>query len=161
MAVAKHFPGIGRTVQDSHFHLPVLNIDLKTLEQSDMIPFKNAKESDVSGIMLSHISYPKLDHKWQASLSPFIANDLLRSQMGYEGLVITDDLGMKAIRHDMKTCIQQILKSGIDIALICHKGPDIDIACNEIKKQISQNKNLYQACNISLQRILKYKKNIV
>ena len=89
---------------------------------------------------------------------PFFANDLLRNQMGYKGLVITDDLDMKAIEHDMKTCIRQILKSGIDIALICHKGPDIDIAYNEITKQINQNENLYQACNISLQRILKYKK---
>ena len=158
MAVAKHFPGIGRTVKDSHFHLPVLDIDLETLEQSDMLPFKDAIDSDVSGIMLSHISYTKLDKKWQASLSPFIANDLLRNQMGYKGLVMTDDLDMKAIEHDMKTSIRQILKSGIDIALICHKGPDIDIACNEITKQMNQNENLYQACNISLQRILKYKK---
>ncbi len=158
MAVAKHFPGIGRTVKDSHFHLPVLDIELKTLEQSDILPFKDAIDSNVSGIMLSHVSYPKLDNKWQASLSPFIANDLLRNQMGYEGLVMTDDLDMKAIEHDMKTSIRQILKSGIDIALICHKGPDIDIAYNEITKQINQNENLYQACNISLQRILKYKK---
>jgi beta-N-acetylhexosaminidase len=158
MAVAKHFPGIGRTVKDSHFHLPVLDIDLKTLEQSDMLPFKDAIGSNVSGIMLSHVSYPKLDKKWQASLSPFIANGLLRNQMGYEGLVMTDDLDMKAIEHDMKTSIRQILKSGIDIALICHKGPDINIAYNEITKQINQNENLYQACNISLQRILKYKK---
>ncbi len=158
MAVAKHFPGIGRTVKDSHFHLPVLDSDLKTLEQSDMLPFKDAIDNNVSGIMLSHISYPKLDNKWQASLSPFIANDLLRNQMGYKGLVMTDDLDMKAIEHDMKTSIRQILKSGIDIALICHKGPDIDIAYNEITKQINQNENLYQACNISLQRILKYKK---
>ena len=158
MAVAKHFPGIGRTVKDSHFHLPVLDIDLKTLEQSDMLPFKNAIDSNVSGIMLSHISYPKLDNKWQASLSPFIANDLLRNKMGYEGLVMTDDLDMKAIEHDMTTSILQILKSGIDIALICHKGPDIDTAYNEIIKQINQNENLYQACKISVQRILKYKK---
>ena len=158
MAVAKHFPGIGRTVKDSHFHLPVLDIELKTLEQSDILPFEDAIDSNVSGIMLSHVSYPKLDKKWQASLSPFIANALLRKEMGYKGLIMTDDLDMKAIEHDMKTSIRQILNSGIDIALICHKGPDIDIAYNEITKQINQNENLYHACNISLQRILKYKK---
>ncbi|MEN8210533.1 MAG: beta-N-acetylhexosaminidase [Thermodesulfobacteriota bacterium] len=158
MAVAKHFPGIGRTIKDSHFHLPVLDIDLKTLEQSDMLPFKDAKESDVSGIMLSHISYPKLDNKWQASLSPFIANDLLRNQMGYKGLVMTDDLDMKAIEHDIKTCIRQILKSGIDVALICHKGPAIATAFNEIITQIRQDESLYKACKKSNQRVLKYKK---
>ena len=158
IAVAKHFPGIGRTIKDSHFHLPILDIDFKELEQSDMIPFKNAKESEVAGIMLSHISYPKLDNKWQASLSPFIARDLLRNQMGYKGLVMTDDLDMKAIEHDMETCIQQILKSEIDIALICHKGPDIDIAFNEITQQIDQNENIYKSCEKSIHRILKYKK---
>jgi beta-N-acetylhexosaminidase len=158
MAVAKHFPGIGRTIKDSHFHLPVLNHDLKTLEQSDILPFKDAIKNNVSGIMLSHISYPKLDNKWQASLSPAIAKDLLRNQIGFNGLVMTDDLDMKAIKHDMKTCICQILKSDIDIALICHKGPDIDTAFNEIIKLINQNENFYRACEQSIQRILKYKK---
>jgi len=158
MAVAKHFPGIGRTSKDSHFHLPVLNSDLKTLEQSDIRPFKDASVCDVTGIMLSHISYPKLDSKWQASLSPFIAKELLRKKLGFNGLVMTDDLDMKAIKHDMKTCIHQILKSEIDIALICHKGPDIDIAFHAITSQIEQNKTLYKACDQSIQRILKYKK---
>ena len=158
MAVAKHFPGIGRTVQDSHFHLPVLNNELSILEKSDILPFKDACNNNVSGMMLSHISYSKLDDKWQASLSPFIANDLLRSQMGYKGLVMTDDLDMKAIKHDIKTSICQILKSGIDIALICHKGPDIDIAFKEITQQIEKDKSLYNACEKSIQRILKYKK---
>ena len=158
MAVAKHFPGIGRTLKDSHFHLPVLDCDLKTLEQSDITPFKDAIDNSVSGIMLSHISYSKLDNRWQASLSPYIAGDLLRTQMGYKGLVMTDDLDMKAIKHDMKTCVLQILRSQIDIALICHKGPDIDIAFNEIIKLTSDDKMLYKACQKSLQRILKYKK---
>ncbi len=158
MAVAKHFPGIGRTIKDSHFHLPVLDYDLKTFEQSDIKPFRDASVCGVTGVMLSHISYPKLDNKWQASLSPAIAKGLLRNQIGFKGLVMTDDLDMKAIKHDMKTCICQILQSDIDIALICHKGPDIDIAFNEIVRQIDQNENFYKACEQSIQRVLKYKK---
>jgi len=158
MAVAKHFPGIGRTIKDSHFHLPVLDIDLETLEESDMIPFENAKNRGVSGIMLSHISYPKLDSQWQASLSPFICHDLLRGQMGYDGLVMTDDLDMKAIEHDMKTCVRQILKSGIDMALICHKGPDIDIAYHEITRLLSEDEALYLMGKKSVERILRLKK---
>lgn len=158
MAVAKHFPGIGRTVKDSHFHLPVLDVDLETLRQSDMIPFADAKDEEVSGMMLSHIMYPKLDKDWQASLSPYIVNDILRGQMGYDGLVMTDDLDMKAIQHDMKTCIQQILKSGIDMALICHKGPDIDIAFNEIVQQIKEDETLYHMGEKSIKRIMKVKK---
>ena len=158
MAVAKHFPGIGRTIKDSHFYLPVLDIDLETLRQSDLVPFVDAKNKDVAGIMLSHILYPRLDNQWQASLSPFIVTDLLRSQMGYDGLVMTDDLDMKAIEHDMKTCIRQILKSGIDMALICHKGPDIDLAYHEIIRLLNGEEDLYKMGKKSIERILRVKK---
>ena len=158
MAVAKHFPGIGRTIKDSHFHLPVLDIDLETLRQSDMVPFAAAKNEGVAGIMLSHISYPQLDHLWQASLSPFIVKELLRTQLGYDGLVMTDDLDMKAIQHDMKICIRQILKSGIDMALICHKGPDIDKASHEIIRLLNEDESLYEMGEKSVERILRIKK---
>ena len=158
MAVAKHFPGIGRTIKDSHSHLPVLDIDLANLWQSDLIPFVDAEKQNVAGIMLSHISYPKLDKKWQASLSPFIAGTLLRNQMGYDGLVMTDDMDMKAIKVDMKTCIRQILKSEIDMALICHKGPNIETAFHEIIQQLKDDENLYLKGRNSLERILRVKK---
>jgi len=158
MAVAKHFPGIGRTIKDSHFHLPILDIDLETFRQSDLVPFVDAKNKDVAGVMLSHILYPRLDSQWQASLSPLIANDLLRNQMGYDGLVMTDDLDMKAIDHDMKTCIRQILKSGIDMALICHKGPDINVAYHEIIRLMNEDETLNIMGKESIERILRVKK---
>jgi beta-N-acetylhexosaminidase len=158
MAVAKHFPGIGRTIKDSHFYLPVLDIDLQTLEGSDLIPFVDAKNDGVAGIMLSHILYPGLDSRRQASLSPYIVNDLLRNRMGYEGLVMTDDLDMKAINLDMKTCIRRILTAGVDIALICHKGPNIDIAFHEITRLLTGDETLYPAGKKSLERILGAKK---
>ncbi len=158
MAVAKHFPGIGRTVKDSHFHLPVLDINLETLEQSDMIPFADAIKHDVSGIMLSHISYPRLDDTWQASLSPTIANDLLRKKMGYDGLVFTDDLDMKAIKHDIGTCIRQILLAGIDISLICHKGPNIDLSWEKIIEFQQGDEFLKISGQQAVDRIWRFKK---
>ncbi|WP_300463531.1 beta-N-acetylhexosaminidase [Desulfobacula sp.] len=161
MAVAKHFPGIGRTVKDSHYHLPVLDIDLETLKRSDLVPFRDAINEGVSGIMMSHILYPLLDHQWPASLSPLIARDLLRNQMGYDGLVMTDDLDMKAIVHDMTTCIRQILTSGIDMALICHKGPDIDVAYHEIIRLLTEDESLFLMGKISVERILRYKKKFL
>ena len=161
MAVAKHFPGIGRTLKDSHFHLPVLDCDLETLKQTDLVPFADAKNEGVSGIMLSHILYPKLDSQWQASLSPLIAEDLLRRQMGYDGLVMTDDLDMKAIENDMGTCIRQIMRSGIDMALICHKGPGIDMAWQEITNRLNADEDLYLKGEKSVERILRYKKKYV
>ncbi len=158
MAVAKHFPGIGRTVLDSHCHLPTLDISFETLEQSDLIPFIDALKVDVSGMMLSHIFYPQLDQQWQASLSPVIAKDLLRRKIGYDGLVMTDDLDMKAIGHDMKTCILQILAADIDMALICHKGPNIDIAANEIRHQFKIDSDFYNMGKKTVERIINYKR---
>lgn len=158
MAVAKHFPGIGRTVKDSHFHLPVLDIDLDSLNHSDMIPFADAIKQDVTGIMLSHIHYPQLDETWQASLSPLIVNDILRNKMGFEGLIFTDDLDMKAIKQDMPVCIRQILRAGVDITLICHKGPNIDIAWSTMQELLTTDKSLYLSGKKSVERILKYKR---
>ncbi|NOX32286.1 MAG: glycoside hydrolase family 3 protein [Deltaproteobacteria bacterium] len=157
MAVAKHFPGIGRTIKDSHFHLPILDVSLEALEQSDLVPFVDAKNEGVAGMMLSHIHYPRLDNNWQASLSPLIANELLRCQIGYDGLVMTDDLDMKAIGHDIKTCVHQVLMSGIDMALICHKGPNIDKAFGEIIKLLNEDETLYLKGRKSLKRIFKAK----
>jgi len=159
MAVAKHFPGIGRTVKDSHFFLPVLDADLSLLKAIDIKPFEAARDANVAGIMLSHIFYPQLDDRWQASLSPYIAGELLRKDLGYEGLVLTDDLDMKAIGHDMKTCVRQILTSGIDLALICHKGPGIQEAWQEMVHLLASDKALFELGNLSLERILRYKQH--
>jgi len=84
--------------------------------------------------MLSHVLYPDIDPAWPASLSEKISKTLLREKMGYDGVTITDDLDMGAIkkRHSIKTVIGRVVASDIDIALICHKGPDIEAAFHEM-----------------------------
>jgi beta-N-acetylhexosaminidase len=161
MAVAKHFPGIGRTVLDSHFHLPTLDAPVNELESSDLIPFKAAMEKAVSGMMLSHIFYPQLDAQWQASLSSAIARDLLRKQMNYDGLVMTDDLDMKAIGHDIQTCLYQIMIAQIDLALICHKGPNIDTAFAYLCSAMSDDPHLLEMGQTAVQRILRFKNKYI
>jgi len=159
MAVAKHFPGIGRTVLDPHIEMPPLDADLQTLESSDLRPFYKAIKHDVAGIMLSHILYSKIDIKWPASLSSKIAKDLLRDRMGFDGIVITDDLDMGAIKgnYDIKTVIKQILSADIDITLICHKGPNIEIAYEKILKELKDSKDIKTKGKESVKRILKAK----
>ncbi|WDP93161.1 MAG: beta-N-acetylhexosaminidase [Desulfobacter sp.] len=157
MAVAKHFPGIGRTVKDSHFYLPVLEADADTLRASDIKPFESARDAGVSGIMLSHISYPRLDPRWQASLSPAIARDLLRRELGYRGLVMTDDMDMKAISHDMETCVGQVMAAEIDLMLICHAGPNILKARDEIVRRLGTDEEMFKLGETSVQRILSAK----
>lgn len=159
MAVAKHFPGIGRTVLDSHFELPDLDIDVDAMLGFDLFPFKTAISHDVAGIMLSHIRYTGIDPDWPASLSKIIVDDLLRKKMGYDGVVMTDDLDMGAIEkhYDLKTAIQQILSADIDMTLICHAGPNIENAFKEILDIQRRSQTMKDKGMKSLKRIMKLK----
>ena len=160
MAVAKHFPGIGRTVLDSHFALPRLAADFNSLAGRDLPPFQKAIESSVEGMMLSHIIYEHLDPEWPASLSKRIANDLLRVRLRFEGVVITDDLDMDAIaRHfELPTAIERIAAAGIDIALICHSMDKMQTAFEEMIKAISGSENRRRLASASYGRILRLKR---
>ncbi len=163
MSVAKHFPGIGRTTVDSHLDMPLLNADITDLEAVDLLPFKEAIKHNVAGIMLSHIFYEKIDSIWPASLSILIAKDLLRKQMRFNGLIMTDDLDMGAIKknYNIKTIIQQILSADIDIALICHKGPDIEEAFYEILNSLKDSQKIMAKGMESVERILKVKQKYI
>jgi beta-N-acetylhexosaminidase len=160
MAVAKHFPGIGRTTLDSHLDMPSLDADISDLESFDMIPFKAGIKQDVCGIMLSHSLYPKIDPEWPASMSKRIASDLLRDRMGFVGLTLTDDLDMGAIvnHYDVNTIVGRVLDADIDIVLICHKGPNIELAFEEILKHITDSPELSAKGVESGQRIMNAKK---
>jgi beta-N-acetylhexosaminidase len=159
MAVAKHFPGIGRTVLDSHYELPDLDIDMDAAQGFDLLPFKAAIEQDVAGIMLSHIRYKGIDPDWPASMSKIIADDLLRRQMGYGGVVMTDDLDMGAIQkhYDLKTAVGRTLSADIDMALICHAGPDIENAFKAILDFQARSNSIKAKGMKSLERIIKLK----
>jgi beta-N-acetylhexosaminidase len=163
MAVAKHFPGIGRTTLDSHLDLPRLDIKLHKMESSDLLPFRAAIGCDVAGIMLSHVLYDKIDPNWPASLSKRIAKDLLRGRLKYDGFVITDDLDMGAIKkhYDVKTIIRRIQSADIDMALICHKGPDIENAFEELLKGLNSSQGLKAKGVESIRRILKLKRQYI
>ncbi len=157
MAVAKHFPGIGRTTADSHKVLPEVAVDEAVLQSEDLIPFVRAVQSGVSGIMLSHILYTALDPDWQASLSPRIADGLLRQKMGFSGLVITDDLNMKAVAQETSVWARQIVRSQIDIALICHKKRDIENMLRELTVLMEGDKAFSALGAASFDRILEKK----
>jgi beta-N-acetylhexosaminidase len=155
MAVAKHFPGIGRTVLDSHNDLPDLDIDRAELAERDLLPFEAAIAADVSGIMLSHIRYTRQDPLWPASLSPTIADDLLRGRLGFDGLTMTDDLDMGAIakHHGIANVVAQCLSASVDILLICHSGPAIRQAIEEIAAITGRSEEMAIKAEDSLRRI--------
>ena len=159
MAVAKHFPGIGRTTLDSHLELPFLEVSFSDLKSFDLVPYVSAIKNAVAGIMLSHILYKKIDPLWPASMSPIIVKQLLRDRMGYDGIVMTDDLDMGAVakHYDIITAIRKILSAEIDIILICHQGPNIERGFDEILRNITDSQEMRARGEASLRRILKLK----
>ena len=161
-AVAKHFPGIGRTILDSHKELPDLDIDRDTLFLTDLFPFKAAIEAGVSAVMLSHIRYRGLDPHWPASLSVIIARDLLRREMGFDGLVLTDDIDMGALaKHfDPVDIISRCMAAEIDVILICHPGPKIESAFKYIRDQLAASSAARQAGLHCVKRILQAKEDL-
>jgi beta-N-acetylhexosaminidase len=159
MSVAKHFPGIGRTTLDSHLDLPFLETSAEDLAAIDLAPFQDAIKKGVAGMMLSHICYRFLDDQNPASLSKKIARDLLRHRLGYDGVVMTDDLDMGAVKkqYDVQTSMQRILAADIDIALICHRSPDMEAAFETIRSFQSMSPTNRRACERSVRRILDLK----
>lgn len=157
MAVAKHFPGIGRTTLDSHLTLPELDMDYNEFLKTDLIPFEASVKNNVAGIMLSHIQYNFIDPDWPASLSIKIVKDLLRSKMKYNGLVMTDDLDMKAVTIDIKSSLKRIIEADVDIALICHKSGDIKTAYNELLSYTKASDENHMNCSNSVKRIMSLK----
>jgi beta-N-acetylhexosaminidase len=160
MAVAKHFPGIGRTVLDSHEDLPDSDLSAQALAAVDLMPFQAAVENQVAGIMLSHIRYPQIDPQWPASLSTAIARDLLRQKLDFKGLVLTDDFDMGAIaKHfDIPVIVTQCLAAQVDILLICHESPKIELAYQEIVRQCESSEELSTGEKYAVERIVRAKK---
>ncbi len=159
MAVAKHFPGIGRTCLDSHLDLPHLDADLSSLEAYDLIPFQAAIQQPVAGVMLAHIRYPRLDPQWPASLSTVIARDLLRQRMGFTGVVLTDDLEMGAItRHfGLGAAVRQVLRAQVDVALICRSANKLRRAHAVMVRKIGESEKRRADAEAAADRVLALK----
>ena len=121
MAVAKHFPGLGKATRDPHHDLPTIAADLREMEETHLVPFRAAMEQGVSAVMTSHGLYPALDPKSPGTLSHRIITGLLREELGFDGLVITDDLEMGAIQKKWGVAQGAVaaFAAGCDILLIC------------------------------------------
>ena len=114
---AKHFPGHGRTTTDSHETLPTINASRRTLWETDLYPFREAKEP-LSAVMTAHVAYPGLDINGPASLSRKTYR-LLRRDVGFRGVAVTDALGMGAIstRYSQPKAAEKAIRAGADVAL--------------------------------------------
>lgn len=158
VTVIKHFPGHGDTSVDSHLQLPKVNKSLEDLEKTELIPFKGAIEEGVDMVMIAHILLPQLDDK-PASLSPKIINGLLRKQMGYEGVVITDDMTMKAItnHYGIEQASVDSIKAGSDLILVAHDYGKVVSVMKTIKAAVENGEISEERLNESVERIIKLK----
>src|SRR5699024_11440953 len=128
----KHFPGHGDTETDSHSGLPVIDHDLETLEEVDLKPFRDAIDAGIDSIMAASVAVPVLDDSGlAATLSKPILTGLLREEMGYDGLIITDSLGMAGVNeiYPSEEVPVEALKAGADVLL---NPPNVDAAYNGV-----------------------------
>lgn len=119
LAVAKHWPGHGSTVQDSHDELARVTVDAERLQAVDLLPFRTLIAEGVGGLMVGHLEVPALDTVpgRPATASPTLVLDLLRRQLGYDGLVVTDALNMGGFRSEPAAGLD-VLHSGLDVLLM-------------------------------------------
>lgn len=117
LPVIKHIPGHGRAWADSHESLPVVDTAADTLRVADFAPFKAL--ADMPAAMTAHIVYPAFDPDSPATTSRAVVQDVIRGEIGFDGLLMSDDLGMKALSGDFADRTRQVLAAGCDLALHC------------------------------------------
>lgn len=160
MPCAKHFPGHGDTDTDSHLELPVLRSDLDTLMQRELALFKAMIQAKVPMIMTAHILFPSIDNEHPATLSSPILNDLLRIKLGYDGIVITDDLNMSALadHYSIEEIAERGLHAGVDIFLMC-QHEERRVALYEALITLGERSSLHrQRIGLAAQRVRKGRK---
>ena len=161
ISVIKHFPGHGDTSVDSHYQVPVVKASDKELRQIHISPFEQAIQHGAQGVMTSHIIYPALDNKNIATFSRPILQDLLRTQLGFNGLIVTDSLDMKAATQfcTIADCAVRSLAAGADWVLL---GRYIkpQTTFNRIYKQVEASAAGRERIEESARKIFNLKKEL-
>ena len=126
-ACGKHFPGHGDTSTDSHFELPLVEHAPDRLRAIEFEPFRAAIAEQVAFIMTAHVLVPSLDETRPATLSPDIVQKLLRDELKFDGVILSDDLEMKAVsaKYDVPDAAVEAIRAGCDGVLVC--SGDIDL----------------------------------
>ena len=132
-ACGKHFPGHGDTSTDSHHELPLLEHPPDRLDAVELVPFRAAIAAGVASIMTAHILIPSIDAELPGTLSSKIVDGMLRQKLGYQGLILSDDLEMKAIsgRYGHSEATVMAIAAGCDAVLMCAPKPEEQMAALE------------------------------
>lgn len=138
LSCGKHFPGHGDTSVDSHLALPTVDKSLEQLRQVELAPFQAAVDAGIPAIMTSHIMFPQLDPQFPATMSRRILTDLLKTEMGFNGLVMTDCMEMKAIQQTFGTVKGALhaVKAGVDLVLVSHTASTAEAVARAIRQAL-------------------------
>jgi len=118
LPVMKHVPGHGRAMADSHLELPIVTAPAAALRETDFVPFK--ANADLPAAMTAHVVYEALDPGRPATLSPLVVETIIRHEIGFNGLLISDDLSMHALKGSFRERAESLFAAGVDIALHCN-----------------------------------------
>ena len=157
--VIKHFPGHGLTHKDSHYKIPTIKESIDILENEDMKPFEKAIEEGADGIMVGHLIIKDIDKKYPASLSNKIIKGYIRDKYKFNGLVITDDLKMWAIKLRFRN-INAVLKaidSGNDVIMLGYSYKSLMKVLKKVNKKARKGKIDINNIDESVKRILNIK----
>ena len=159
ISVIKHFPGHGLTDKDTHLFLPVVKKSMEEIEKEDILPFKKAIEQGTDAIMVGHLIIKAMSKTLPASLSRKFIGKYIRKKLRFNGLVITDDLKMKAIKfvYGYKLAIRQAFISGSDIVMFRFDYKDEKSAIKQAYKMAKNGQIKECRVNRSVRRILKIK----
>ena len=132
VACGKHFPGHGDTHLDSHLDLPKLPHDLERLRKVELVPFRAYARANLASIMTAHVIFEALDPGVPATMSHKVLTGLLREELGFGGLIVSDDLEMRAVadHYDLPSAAVASLEAGCDLFLVCHRE-SVQRACIE------------------------------
>lgn len=160
LATAKHFPGHGDTGTDSHVALPVITVSRGRLDSLELVPFRVAVEAGVDAVMSAHIALPNvIGGELPATLSPLVLDTVLRGQMGFRGLIVTDALNMGAIvgRYGAGQSAVMALQAGADILLM---PGDAGVAIDAVVQAVLNGTIPESRLDASVRRVLEAKRRV-
>lgn len=162
-ATGKHFPGHGDTNVDSHLGLPLINHDRDHLDNFEFYPFKYAIDKGIKALMSSHINFPKLTNDdMPATLSPVVMTDLIRKELGFEGLIVSDSMSMKGVVQKFSTEEASLLAllAGMNLVCVCHPHNPRRETLDYMLKAYEEGRLSEQLLNERVERVLKAKEEL-
>lgn len=161
IACLKHFPGHGDTDTDSHLSLPMVDKSREELEKCELLPFRTAIKAGAKAIMTAHILFPQIEpDRVPATMSRKIMTDLLSRDMGFEGVIMSDDMEMNAIKefYGRKEGVIATAHAGVDLILICHDPKFCGEMADELECAVMDGRLSAEEMRESAERVINLKK---